>query len=173
MLSRFLSLFAVLVLVAACSTKPEDTGSITTDGDTLASSESQATPVDQNALGTAQAGTQQDLVVNIGDRVFFAYDQFDLSTEARGVVERQAQWLKTYPAVTVIIEGHCDERGTIEYNVALGERRANTVKAHLVSLGIPSDRLSTISYGEEKPLVTGDSESVWTKNRRANFVPLQ
>jgi len=170
MLSRFLSLFAVLVLVAACSTKPEDTGSITTDGDTLASSESQATPVDQNALGTAQAGTQQDLVVNIGDRVFFAYDQFDLSTEARGVVERQAQWLKTYPAVTVIIEGHCDERGTREYNLALGEKRATAVRNYMIANGVEASRVQTISYGKERPAVTGSDETSWAQNRRGVVV---
>lgn len=105
--------------------------------------------------------------------VHFGYDKSSLDSQSRKDIGTNVQWMKANPAVRVQIEGHCDNRGTIEYNVALGERRANAVKAYMVSLGIPADRLSVISYGKEKPLETGDSEAAWSKNRRANFVPAQ
>jgi peptidoglycan-associated lipoprotein len=87
-------------------------------------------------------------------------------------LEGNAAWIKSNAKTTVQIEGHCDSRGTIEYNLALGERRAQAVKNYLVGLGVAADRLNVISYGEEKPLVPGDSEEAWTKNRRANFLPI-
>lgn len=105
--------------------------------------------------------------------VFFAYDKSNLDENAKKDLQANAEWLKKNSGVKLQIEGHCDNRGTIEYNLALGERRANSAKSYMVSLGIPADRLSTISYGEEKPLVQGDNESAWAKNRRANFLPLQ
>src|SRR5690606_31008944 len=117
-----------------------------------------------------QPGTQQDLVVNIGDRVFFAYDQYDLSSEARGTVERQAQWLKQYSNVSIIVEGHCDERGTREYNLALGEKRANAVRNYLIANGVEPSRVQTISYGKERPAVMGADESSWAQNRRGVVV---
>lgn len=105
--------------------------------------------------------------------VNFDYDSATLSTETRKILADNAEWIRTNSAVTVQIEGHCDARGSVEYNLALGERRAKAVKSYLVSLGVDSKRMTIISYGEEKPLMTGDSESDYARNRRANFVPLQ
>ncbi|WP_413558676.1 peptidoglycan-associated lipoprotein Pal [Bdellovibrio sp. HCB209] len=105
--------------------------------------------------------------------VHFGYDKSSLDANSKKDIATNVEWMKKNGNVKVQIEGHCDSRGTIEYNVALGERRANAVKAYMVSLGINADRLSTISYGKEKPVATGDSESAWSKNRRANFVPAQ
>jgi peptidoglycan-associated lipoprotein len=112
-------------------------------------------------------GSQQDLAATAGDRVFFDYDRSELTPEARIILERQAQWLKRYPNVTVTIEGHTDERGTREYNISLGERRAETVKNVLIALGIPASRISTISYGKERPEVPHSDEESFAQNRRA------
>lgn len=112
-------------------------------------------------------GTQQDLVVNVGDRVFFAYDQSDISEEARATLDRQATWMKQYPNVKITVEGHSDERGTREYNLALGERRANSAKSYLQSQGIEAGRLETISYGKERPAVAESNAAGWAQNRRA------
>jgi peptidoglycan-associated lipoprotein len=116
---------------------------------------------------TAIPGSQQDLEASAGDRVFFAFDRSDISPEARETLTRQADWLRRYPNVTVTIEGHCDERGTREYNLALGERRAQAVKNVLVALGISASRISTISYGKERPAVAGSTEEAYAQNRRA------
>jgi peptidoglycan-associated lipoprotein len=112
-------------------------------------------------------GSQQDLAINVGDRVFFGYDQVDLSPEARATLERQAAWLKQYPNNSITIEGHADERGTREYNLALGEKRATSTKSYLQSLGVDGSRLTTISYGKERPAVPEASASAWSQNRRA------
>jgi peptidoglycan-associated lipoprotein len=102
-----------------------------------------------------------------GDRVFFPLDQSDLTPEAQQTLRRQADWLRRYSAVTVTVEGHADERGTREYNLALGERRATTVRNFLVAAGIPAERIHTITYGKERPAVVGSNESAYAKNRRA------
>jgi peptidoglycan-associated lipoprotein len=98
--------------------------------------------------------------------VFFDYDKFNLKAPARETLERQAVWMKKYPAVTVTIEGHCDERGTREYNLALGDRRAQSAKDYLVSLGIDPNRVATISYGKERPEDPGHNDAAWSQNRR-------
>jgi peptidoglycan-associated lipoprotein len=102
--------------------------------------------------------------------VFFDYDQADLREDARSALAANAEWLKKYPTVQVLIEGHCDERGTAAYNLALGERRANAAKEYLVSLGVDGSRLRTVSYGKERPFCTESTESCWQQNRRAHFV---
>ena len=112
-------------------------------------------------------GSQQDLEASAGDRVLFAFDRSDITSEAQQILARQADWLQRYPNVTVTIEGHCDERGTREYNLALGERRAQAVKNVLVASGIPASRISTISYGKERPIVVGSNEEAWAQNRVA------
>src|ERR1700720_67118 len=112
-------------------------------------------------------GSQHDLEASAGDRVFFAFDRSDITPEAQQTLARQADWLRRYPNVTVTIEGHCDERGTREYNLALGERRAQAAKNVLVASGIPASRISTISYGKERPAVVGSSEESYAQNRRA------
>lgn len=112
-------------------------------------------------------GTQADLVVNVGDRVFFGYDRYDISEEARRILDSQANWLAQYPGLDITIEGHADERGTREYNLALGERRANAVRNYLIAAGIDPRRINTISYGKERPAVPGANEAAWAQNRRA------
>ena len=119
--------------------------------------------VSQNVI----PGSQQDLEASAGDRVFFAFDRSDITPEAQETLARQAEWLQRYPNVTVTIEGHCDERGTREYNLALGERRAQAAKNVLVALGISASRVSTISYGKERPAVLGSTEEAYAQNRRA------
>lgn len=168
--ARILSLLAVLVLVAGCSSTPKDTGSLSTDSDLTATETMNAPGPGVDAMQGAAPGTQQDLVVNVGDRVFFGYDKYDLTSEARATIEKQAQWLKTYPHLNISIEGHCDERGTREYNLALGEKRAMTVRNYLVALGVESGRVQTISYGKERPAVTGSDETSWAQNRRGVVV---
>lgn len=117
--------------------------------------------------GTALAGSAQDFAVNAGDRVFFAYDSYDLTPEARATLDRQAQWLNQNSGLNVTVEGHADERGTREYNIALGERRANSVKNYLISQGVGASRMNVISYGKERPAVVGDGPGSWAQNRRA------
>jgi peptidoglycan-associated lipoprotein len=118
-------------------------------------------------MGAAVPGSQQDLAQTAGDRVFFEFDRSDITSEAQETLQRQAAWLQRYPNVSVTIEGHCDERGTREYNLALGERRANAAKQVLVAAGIPASRISTISYGKDRPLVPGSTEEAWAQNRVA------
>lgn len=151
---RILGMAAALMLVGACSTTPEDTAATSGAG--------AVAPV-----SGPQMGTQEDLVVNVGDRVFYDFDKYSLKPDARRTLEKQAVWLKKYPALGITVEGHADERGTREYNLALGERRANAAKDYLVALGIASDRVKTISYGKERPVALGSNEAAWAQNRRA------
>jgi peptidoglycan-associated lipoprotein len=117
--------------------------------------------------GAAIPGSQQDFVVNVGDRVFFETDQTDLTPQARATLDKQAQWLAQYNRYTFTIEGHADERGTREYNIALGAKRAQNVREYLASRGIESSRMRTISYGKERPVAVCDDISCWSQNRRA------
>jgi peptidoglycan-associated lipoprotein len=112
-------------------------------------------------------GSAEDFVVNVGDRVFFGFDKYTLKPQARKTLQRQAAWLKKFPALTIAIEGHCDERGTREYNLALAERRANSAKNYLVALGVNPNRVKVISYGKERPAVAGANEAAWSQNRRS------
>jgi len=123
-------------------------------------------PLDGNA-SAATPGSQQDFVVNVGDRVFFESDQSDLSPQAQATLDRQVQWLQTYNRYAFTIEGHADERGTREYNIALGARRAQSVRAYLTSRGIDPGRMRTISYGKERPVAVCNDISCWSQNRRA------
>jgi peptidoglycan-associated lipoprotein len=117
--------------------------------------------------GAAAPGSQQDFVVNVGDRVFFESDSTELTMQARGTLDRQAQWLTTYNRYSFTIEGHADERGTREYNFGLGARRADAVRAYLTSRGIDPARMRTISYGKERPVAVCNDISCWSQNRRA------
>ena len=112
-------------------------------------------------------GSQEDLIVNVGDRVFFAFDSFELDADAQELLQDQAAWLKQYNKSSITIEGHCDVRGTREYNLALGEKRAQAVKNYLNGLGIDISSLSTISYGKERPAVVGSNDAAWGQNRRS------
>jgi peptidoglycan-associated lipoprotein len=111
-------------------------------------------------------GSAEDLRVNVGDTVHFDYDAYNITDEGRSVLQRQAAWLAKYPSVRVTVEGHCDERGTREYNLALGARRANSVKEYLVSVGVSAGRVDTISYGKERPICTESDEGCYAQNRR-------
>ncbi|MGC2084851.1 MAG: peptidoglycan-associated lipoprotein Pal [Bradyrhizobium sp.] len=124
---------------------------------------------DANAMagGAATPGSQQDFVVNVGDRVFFESDQTDLTPQATATLDKQAQWLQSYPRYQFTIEGHADERGTREYNIALGARRAQSVRNYLASRGIDASRMRTISYGKERPVAVCNDISCWSQNRRA------
>lgn len=151
---KFLGLVGAVALLAACSTAPEDGANATGNAATA------------QKLGPA-SGTAQDFVVNVGDRVFFGYDQYSISADARAILSNQAMWLKKFPNATVALEGHADERGTREYNLALGERRANAAKEYLVSLGVDAMRVKTISFGKERPVALGHNEAAWGQNRRS------
>jgi len=124
-------------------------------------------PADQTSSSAATPGSQQDFVVNVGDRVFFETDSSELTEQARATLDKQAQWLNNYNRYAFTIEGHADERGTREYNIALGARRAQTVREYLTTRGIAAQRMRTISYGKERPVAVCDDISCWSQNRRA------
>ena len=145
---RFASLFALTLAVAACSTNTNN-------------------PDANNPNASAPPGSVQDFVVNVGDRVFFESDQSDLTPQARATLDKQVQWLQQYAQYSFTVEGHADERGTREYNIALGARRAQTVRDYLASRGIPAARMRTISYGKERPVAVCNDISCWSQNRRA------
>ena len=166
---KFLSLLAATLLLAACGSTPEESAD-TTGGGSSTSTTSPSLGTTSQALPGPEAGSQEDLAVNVGDRVLFDTDRSDLSPSARATVEALAVWLKSFPAITMTVEGHADERGTREYNLALGERRANSVQDYLIALGINPNRISTISFGKERPLVPGSNEEAWQQNRRAAFI---
>lgn len=119
------------------------------------------------AGAAATPGSQQDFVVNVGDRVFFETDQTELNAAARAILDKQAQWLTNYGQYSFTIEGHADERGTREYNIALGARRAQSTRDYLISRGIQAGRMKTISYGKERPVAVCNDISCWSQNRRA------
>ena len=167
----FMSALLVFFL-AACSTTPKDTAD--SSGSGSASSSSDVSSSEEGTIiesspesASITPGSQEDLIVNVGDRVFFNYDSSDLDSDAQELLQDQVAWLKQYSDTSVIVEGHCDERGTREYNLALGEKRAQSVKNYLISLGISSDRISTISYGKERPAVVGSNDGAWAQNRRS------
>lgn len=161
-----ISTLCLIVALAACSKKDvvqdEPAFGASGDGVTAPSNESVGTE------GAGDAGTPS------GDlrTAFFAYDSYALRGDAREALKYNANWLKEHPSATIQIEGHCDERGTTEYNLALGERRANAAKDYMQKLGIEANRITVISYGEERPSDPGHDESAWSKNRRAAFVTL-
>ncbi|THF53586.1 peptidoglycan-associated lipoprotein Pal [Allorhizobium terrae] len=119
------------------------------------------------AGGASTPGSTQDFTVNVGDRIFFDTDSSSIRADAQQTLTRQAQWLQRYSQYPITVEGHSDERGTREYNLALGARRASATKAFLVSKGIPASRIKTISYGKERPVAACDDASCWNQNRRA------
>jgi peptidoglycan-associated lipoprotein len=136
---------AAMIVLAACS------------------SEQAAAP----ATTTVTPGSVADFRQNVGDRVFFDTDMSNIREDGRQTLNRQAEWLKRYTQYQITIEGHCDERGTREYNLALGERRANAARQYLIGQGIPAARIKTISYGKERPDPVGSDEAAWARNRRA------
>ena len=165
---RFLSLFAAVLLLAACETPSDQTG--TTSGQGAAGKSSS---VDRSSAGTGTTTAAPKiplstiLTVDVGDRVFFDFDKYSLKAKARQTLERQATFLKNNAGVKVVLQGHADERGTREYNLALGDRRANSAKDYLIALGINPNPITIISYGKERPAVAGSNEAAWSQNRRA------
>jgi peptidoglycan-associated lipoprotein len=157
---RLIAVAGALLMLAACSSAPEAPPG---------GPEGPGGPGGPGGISSSRfgPGSQQDLAATAGDRVFFAYNRADISAEAQQILQRQAEWLRRYANVAVTIEGHCDERGTREYNLALGERRANAAKNVLVAAGIPAARVQTISYGKERPVVPGSTEEAYAKNRVA------
>lgn len=170
MLIRLLAIALLTVTVAACSSTKDEAadGAVTVGERQDGQGPLDGTGVygDGSVDGSVVPGSQQDLATNVGDRVFFAYDSSDLAPEARDTLNRQVEWLNRYPNLQITIEGHSDERGTREYNIALGDRRATTVKNYLVSMGVPASRINTISYGKERPAVVGSDAASWAQNRR-------
>ncbi|MCH7538879.1 MAG: peptidoglycan-associated lipoprotein Pal [Proteobacteria bacterium] len=162
--NRLLGPFVAVLLLAACETAPEETAVTTGEGAAAESAEMAA--VEAAAL----PGTQDDLTAQYGDRVFFDFDKYSLKPPARETIMGWAAWLGEFPAVTATIQGHADERGTREYNLALGERRSTSTKNYLVALGIDPNRIGTISYGKERPAVEGSNEAAWAQNRRGVLV---
>lgn len=149
MTTRLFGAFAALALLAACSNTDQNAA---------------ATGAGTN---TVRPGSQEDLVANVGDRVFFNFDSAQVRADQRPVLQRQAEWMGRYPDVRVQVEGHSDERGTREYNLALAQRRANSARDVLVAGGVNGARVSTISYGKDRPAALGSDEAAWAQNRRA------
>ena len=145
---KALSAIAAMFLISACSNS--------NDQQTASAATTSVAP-----------GSVGDFRQNVGDRIFFDTDGSTVREDGRQTLNRQAEWLKKYPNYQITIEGHCDERGTREYNLALGERRANAAKQYLVAQGIPAQRVQTISYGKERPDPVGSDEAAWSRNRRA------
>lgn len=155
MRNTLIAVCAVAAL-AACASRPTETYTPEPSG-----------PATEAPRGPVP-GSVEDFRVSVGDRVFFGYDRFDLTPEARSVLERQAAWLRQYPGVSVLVAGNCDERGTREYNLALGARRAAAARDYLVSLGVASNRMETASYGKERPLDPRSNEEAWSVNRNSH-----
>jgi len=149
--SKILGAMAAVALLAACANK--DTGASTGTGAATTSG-----PV---------PGSQEDLVANVGDRVFFDFDRSNLKEDGRATLDRQSAWLTKYPQVNVQIAGNTDDRGTEEYNLALGQRRANSARDYLQARGVAGSRMSTISFGKDRPTALGDNEQAWAQNRNA------
>jgi peptidoglycan-associated lipoprotein len=185
MTRRFHLLIALLVLLSpallmsACGGKKRGPAVATGPGSSTGSGTGTEQPVDSGpdirsvdpdaASGEDFAVSDQSGEGGPLEDVHFEYDQAELTDQARAILERNAQWIKSHAAAKVRVEGHCDDRGTVEYNLALGERRAQSTREYLVSLGVAGDRLSTVSYGKERPVDTGTNESAYARNRRAHF----
>ena len=167
MFYKFLVSILLMLFVAACATKPKDAADASGSGSSSTDSEVSDGNITETTGSGIVSGSQEDLIVNVGDRVFFGYDSSDLDSDALELLQDQVAWLKQNSNVSVTIEGHCDERGTREYNLALGEKRAQAVKNYLIGLGISPDRVSTISYGKERPAVVGSNDGAWAQNRRS------
>ena len=159
---------SVLILAGACTTKPEavSTAPPPAPPPPMAQAPRALPPAPMPVARGPLPGSAEDFRVNVGDTVHFGYNEYGVQETDKTMLQKQATWLGRYPQVRVTIEGHADERGTREYNLALGARRANAVKEFLVSLGVSTARVDTVSYGKERPICTDSSESCWSQNRR-------
>ena len=160
MFLRLTTLLAGIFLLAACETAPNATG------DAAGTSASGSTTASSSGSGSGEMTINEELI-SIGDRVLFDFDSYELSSSAKSVLNDQATFLASNPSVRITIEGHCDERGTREYNLALGESRASATRDYLVAQGVNPARIKTISYGKERPAVIGSNEDAWRYNRRS------
>ncbi len=165
MTKRFLVLIAAIGLLAACETAPKDAANAA--GASGSSSSTSSSTEASSSSSSSAAATPAEELASIGDRVFFDYDSSALSAEAKATLSAQAAFLASNPSVTITVEGHCDERGTREYNLALGERRATAARDYLVAQGVNAARIKTISYGKERPSFIGSNPYAYSKNRRA------
>lgn len=156
---RLLPAIAAAALLAACSTAPQEDAGATGAG------AGAGTGTTMTQTGPAP-GSAEEFMKVVGDRVFFGYDQYSLTPEAQATLRQQAAWLQRYQNHSVVLEGHADERGTREYNLALGERRANSVREFLTAQGVDANRVRVISYGKERPVCGDSAEACWTQNRR-------
>jgi len=154
--------------LAACASQPKPAYPTTPTAPPPAPAAPTPPPAPGPVTEQALPGSEQDFVVNVGDRVYFDFDRYEVRADAQPLLASQAAWLKKYPSVMVRIEGNCDERGTREYNLALGARRANAVRDFLVSQGVSSSRITTISYGKEKPIDPGSGDEADQHNRNAH-----
>ena len=159
--TRYLVILLFALFLAACETVPKDTDTST------ASTSSSSVAVEILDGVYVGSDTVEMLAIDVPDRIFFAYDSYSLTTAAQNTLEKQAKWLKANGSVTIAIEGHADERGTREYNLALGDRRANAAKDYLMTQGISSSRVTTISFGKERPVNSGSNKKAWAQNRRS------
>ena len=173
MFYKILLSFFLAAFISACSTTPKDTGDASGSGssgssDSVSSSDSSSSSASADSSDGAPIipGSQEDLIVNVGDRVFFDYNSSELDSDALELLQDQVAWIKQHN-VSVVVEGHCDERGTREYNLALGEKRAQSVKNYLITMGVPSGKITTISFGKERPAVVGSNDGAWSQNRRS------
>ena len=168
---RIAALLCAALASAACSSRRPDQLPPAPPSEAEAGTEGQTTGTGDQSGGVTGAvvpGSQADFLQSVpSDRVFFDTDEFALSAEARATLDAQAEYLGRFPNVTVTIEGHADERGTREYNLALGDRRANSARNYLESRGVAANRMTTISWGKERPAVEGSNEAAWSRNRRA------
>jgi peptidoglycan-associated lipoprotein len=163
------ALAASLAALAACSTpKPPPPAPVAPPPAPAPPPERPAPPPITQAPTGPVPGSMQDFVVNVGDRVYFDYDQFTVRADAEPILSAQAAWLSRYPSVNVRIEGNADERGTREYNLALGGRRSNSIKDFLVAHGVAASRIETVSFGKEKPIDAGTTEEAYAKNRNGH-----
>jgi len=160
---KILTAFAAVALLAGCSDDKSSYGGSGTGSSMGAGANGGA---NANRAGGAP-GSQEDLTANVGDRVFFDYNMSTVRDDGRATLDRQAAWLAQYARVSVQIAGNCDERGTEEYNIAIGQRRASAVRDYLVAKGVASTRVTTISYGKDRPTALGSNEAAWAQNRNA------
>ena len=169
MVIKLLTSALFVFFLAACSTTPKDTADSSGSGSSTSSSDvaSEGT-ITESSPETAniEPGSQEDLVVNVGDRVFFEFDSSELTVDAQATLDAQAAWLQQYPDTNITIEGHADERGTREYNLALGDKRAFAVYSYLAQAGIDTNRMEYVSWGKERPEVIGSDETAYAQNRR-------
>ena len=154
---KYLGAIAAISLLAACSKSPPVTTGNNGGGGAIS----------QPSSGGPVGGSQEDLVANVGDRVFYELNSSTLTDAGQATLSKQADWLAKYPNVSVQVAGNCDDRGTEEYNLALGQRRANAAKDFLTAKGVSSSRVTTISYGKDRPTALGDDEQSWAQNRNA------